>query len=92
MATIGTIDSWVQVAVDSTGKKVLMLQGVDAAGNIVHVQAAQIIGEVPELLGQIAQSLKENLAATRMLTAILSESSNSRAEEEDYFGRDPRPN
>lgn len=79
-----TIDSFVQVAPDSTGKKVAMGYGVLGDGSIVVIQFAQIIGDVPDLLNQINQKLADLLAVERSILSIQQNCSNLRTDEDDF--------
>ena len=85
MATPNALDGgFVQVAVDSTGKKVAMFQATDAAGNVVYYQAAVIVGDVPDLLNQINSKLADLLAASRALLMIQQNITNLRTDEDDF--------
>lgn len=82
------IDTYVQVAPDSTGKQVDMEQVATTAGATLYRQRAVLMGDTPELLWQISKTLSELLAVNRAQLAILAATSNVRIEEDDYYNRD----
>jgi hypothetical protein len=77
-------DSYVQVAPDSSGKKVSMDQAIDAAGNTTYLQRALLIGAPADALDQILETQRQTLAVLRALLAITSAESNSRITAEDF--------
>ena len=77
-------DAYVQVAVDSTGKKVAMDQGVDAAGNTVYFQKALLVGDPADALALLAEVNLQQLAVLRAILRVLTEASNARVQEEDF--------
>lgn len=79
-----TTDAYVQVAPDSTGKKIGMDQQTDAGGNVVYLQRALLVGEPADALSQLLEINRLQLAAIRALVRIMSETTNSRADEDDF--------
>lgn len=79
------VDGYVQVAVDSTGKKVQMVQAVDAAGNTVYVQVAQIVGEVPSRLANIESLMNDLLMVNRAILAHYQQLCNLEVSEDDFI-------
>ena len=79
-----SLDSYIQVAVDSTGKKVAMDQGLDAAGNTIYFQKALLIGDPADAIAQNLQIQIQQLAVLRAILAVLTQTSNSQAAEEDF--------
>jgi len=75
---------FVQVAVDSSGKKVAMFQTTDGAGNAVYVQAAVLIGDTPDLLNQIKALLTDLLAVNRANLMIQQNVTNLKTDEDDF--------
>jgi hypothetical protein len=80
----GGLDSFVQVAPDSSGKKIAMLQTTDANQNVVYIQLAMLIGDVPDILNQINSKLADLLAVNRAILSIQQNCSNLRTDEDDF--------
>lgn len=83
-------DTFVQVAPDSSGKRVDMglvdTGAVDSTGTVqrVYRQRAEITGDVADALLAVNQTLKQILAVDRAILAVLSSVSNSPVSEEDF--------
>jgi len=77
------IDSYVQIAPDSTGKKVDMDQVVSAAGDTIYRQRATLVGETGDILQAL---LEQQLIQTNILAGIFKVLASSNAE---YAGVDP---
>lgn len=82
-------EGFVQVAVDSTGKKVRMAKRLDLQGNVVYVQMAVLDEPTDELLSQTLAVQRQQLAVFRAILQVLKETSNSQVTEEDFtFGQE----
>lgn len=79
-----TTDAYVQVAIDSTGKKISMDQGVDASGSTVYIQRALLVGDPADQLSQLLEMNQQQLAVLRTILKVLVESTNARVQEEDF--------
>lgn len=79
-----TQDAILQVAPDSTGKKISMEQTVDAAGNTTYLQRALLVGDPADNLAITVELLQQLLAVNRAMLKVLVESSSSRVTEEDF--------
>lgn len=79
-----TTDAFVQVAPDSSGKRISMDQGVDAAGNTTYLQRALLVGDPADALAQLVLMNQQQLAVLRAILRTLTESSNSRITEDDF--------
>jgi len=77
-------DSFVQVAVDSTGKKVVMNQVTMPDGTTAYVQVAVLAGDAPDLLARIDSKLTDLLAVMRALLAVQQNTTNLQIAEDDY--------
>jgi len=77
-------DSYVQVAPDSSGKRIAMDQAVNADGSIVQLQKALLVGTPADALDQILQTDIQILAVLRAILATLAATSNSPVTEEDF--------
>lgn len=79
-----TTDAYVQVALDSTGKKVAMDQGTDAAGNTVYFQKALLIAQPADDLNDIRETNKQILLTLQAIFSLLSATTNVRVEVDDF--------
>lgn len=77
-------DSYLQVAPDSTGKKVAMELATDAANNSVYLQRALLVGDPADNLALLFELGQQQLAVLRAILKVLVESGNSRVTEEDF--------
>jgi hypothetical protein len=59
------IDSYVQVAPDGSGKKIDMALTASAAGDTIYRQRAEIVGVNAEVLGELLELSRKQLACLR---------------------------
>ena len=78
-------DTYMQVAPDSTGKKV-SFEGplTDAAGNTTYLQRALLTGDPADAIQQLLCINRQQLAVARAILRVLTDSTNSRVLEEDF--------
>lgn len=77
-------DSYVQIAPDSTGKKMATDAQTDSLGNAVQVQKAMFVGDGADALSQMLEINRQQLACLRALLRCMTDISNSRITEEDF--------
>lgn len=79
-----TQDAFLQVAPDSTGKRVSMDQTVDATGVTTYLQRALLVGDPADALATMVELNMHQLAVLRAILKVLTETSNSRVDEDDF--------
>jgi hypothetical protein len=80
-----TTDTYTQVAPDNvSGKKISMEQIVDGLGNTALVERANIVGDSGEAIQQLLAMNRAQLMVLRAIHRVLSETSNSQAQEDDF--------
>lgn len=79
-----TQDAYVQVATDGSGKKVGMEQAADVFGNTIYLQRALLVGDPADAIAQILETDRQILTCLRALLRVMTETSNSRVQEEDF--------
>ena len=75
--------SYVQLAPDSTGKKVVMEQVTQADGTTAYRQVAVLDGEATYQLGEIAESLKTLIHIQRAILAVANNAASNPIFEQD---------
>jgi hypothetical protein len=77
-------DAYIQIAPDSTGKKLATDQQTDASGSTVQVQKALLVGDPADALVQLLEINQQQLAVLRAILRVFVETTNARVLEEDF--------